>query len=529
MNNDNKGAEHRRRITSATRPAVKSQPRQARTAEPDDLFLEALDAPLAKPAKPLPEQHKKPRRRKPVKQAWWATPVALCMLSVLLLLCSFMVAEIRGYAGFLQKKQHVDRATFYPGVSVESVDLSQMTLEQAQAEWAARDQRARDALTLKLVLGERTWDVDAESLGYHSNYEQAITSAWSVGRYGTLEERYQVVNSLTSDDWRRDFPVERGLDENHALQGLTPLANALSVPVVNAAVLDFNEKDRSFTFTDSRPGAEVDPNELLDSIKKAAASGARTVRINRREVPPLDTARTLADTYGQISSASTDAGFSTSNRLANLKLSTAGLNGLRIEPGETFSFNKTLGKRTAKKGYKPAGAYENGITTNQLGGGICQVSTTLFNAVAKADMKIVERAPHSRPSSYVGLGKDAAVNWPNQDFRFTNTSDYPIYITASLSKSKKVQMAVYGKKLPGGVTIQITSEKTAEYPAKADQVTKDPNLLPGERVVVEAARNGYRAVTYRVYLDAKGKQLKKVELCKSYYAPSGAIVRVGTE
>ncbi|MDL2206116.1 VanW family protein [Eubacteriales bacterium OttesenSCG-928-N13] len=477
-------------------------------------------------ARAIPEKHNSRASRRKSKQAWWSTPIAMAMMALLVLLGSFLVVEVKGYADFLVQKNSVTRGTFYPGVSVEGIDLSNMTLDQALSDWGARDQKVRDTLNLTLALGDKTWDVSADSLGYQSNYEQAIMSAWSVGRYGTLEERYQIIGDLTQENWQRDFTVERNIDDTVAMARLTKLADQVSTQPVDAAIETFDVKARKFTFSTSRSGQVVDPKELLQSIHNAAASGASRVEVVRREVQPQITEESIAGEYGKVSATTTDGSFSTANRLSNLKLSCKTLNGYRLEPGEEFSFNTVIGKRTAKAGYKAAGAYENGITTAQLGGGICQVSTTLFNSAVKADMKISERAPHSRPSKYVGLGKDATVNWPNQDFRFINTSDSPIYIIAFV-KNKKVTIEIYGKKLPNGMKISLDNKINASYRPGEAQYIKDSKLAPGQQVLYEEARKGYTCTTYKVYLDSNKKELKRVQLCKSYYRPAGAVYKVG--
>lgn len=474
----------------------------------------------------VPERNNSRAARRKQKQIWWALPISLAMAAVLMLLVSVMFVQVKGYASFLQQKGRVDRATFYPGVSLEGVDLSGMTLEQAIEEWGARDSKVRDSLDVTLTLGENQWPFTAEELGYTSDYQQVVQSAWSVGRYGTLEERYQVVGDLTRENWHRDFQVTRNVDEGVAMGKLNALAESLSTQPVDAQVEYFDETTRTFTFSGSKPGLVVEGKDLMNAVKSAAANGQKAVPISLRKVEPKNSVETLSQEYGLVASATTDGSFSTANRLTNLKVACKTLNGTRLDPGETFSFNKTIGKRTAKAGYKSAGAYENGITTAQLGGGICQISTTLFNAAVKSDMKITERAPHSRPSKYVGLGKDATVNWPSQDFKFQNNTDDPIFIV-SYVKSKKVTVQIYGKKLPGGMKIKLSAEQNESYAPGDPQYIKDSSLAPGQQVLYEESRKGYLATTYKLYMDANDKLLKKVQLCKSYYRPAGAVYKVG--
>ena len=470
-----------------------------------------------------------PKKRYKARPVWWAAPLCVAMAAVLVVLTGVVMQQIAVYGDFLQKKHMVSRRMFYPGVSLEGTELASMSFEQARKEWETREAKARGKYNMALTLGEEAWPINAEALGYQSDYLAQLQGAWAVGRYGTLEERYEVIDQMREVQWQRDFPIVRGLDQAYAMEKLEPFAASMSVESLGAKVANFNEIEKTFEFSDGKKGYRVEAAELYQDILRAAEANKRSVAINRHEVVPKDTAQTLELTYGLVASAVTDGSFSTSDRLTNLRVACRALNGMRIEPGGTFSFNKALGKRTAKAGYKPAAAYENGITTNQYGGGICQVSTTLFNAVAKADLKVTERSPHSRPSSYVAIGKDAAVNWPNQDFCFTNDTDYPVYIVAEVNSKKRVNVSIYGKKLENGMTIKITSVTTKTVPARDDQIKRDNSLNPGERVVVEKARKGYTAVAYKHYYDAEGREVRKTTLAKSQYAPSGAIIRMGPD
>ncbi len=186
----------------------------------------------------------------------------------------------------------------------------------------------------------------------------------------------------------------------------------------------------------------------------------------------------MKEHFGRISYAQTKT-TSNSNRNRNIQLATAEFNGMRVEPGETVSFNATTGERTEAKGYRPAGAYSGGVLVQEPGGGVCQVSTTLYNAAVKADLEIIERSPHTRVSDYVPIGLDAAVNWPGQDFKFKNTSDYPIFIVAEFA-DQKLTFKIYGKQLDDGVYIKLESEKTETIAAPEDLKDKDdPTILAG--------------------------------------------------
>lgn len=465
-------------------------------------------------------------RRKKVRDSWWAGPVSAALVCVLVVIGMYAGDRLGDYREFLRRRALVDRQTFYSGLTIDGVDVSDMDFATALAHFQALDQQHRSAYFVELTFGNQRWTLEEDDFGYRSDYRQILESAWAVGRYGSFEERYTAA-SRAAGEWSRNYTITRTIDKNRLLNALTPIATELTQPGTNAQVTGFSTARLTFSFKDGTMGYIVDAGELMQKVLDKVAQGGGELPIVRKEVPPPMTAEELSKLFGKISSATTNASFSDSNRLTNIKLACKAIHGMAIQPGETFSFNKALGERTTKKGYKPAGALENGMHTKQVGGGICQVSSTLFNAVAKADLQIVERSPHSIPSVYVDLGKDAAVNWPNQDFKFKNNGLYPVYIVASLSKDKKVTFSIYGKLLADGVSIKVVSKKTGTTNPGPDKYIVDASLMPGEQVVVEEARKGYTAETYRVYYDANGKEFDRKRLFRSTYRSAGAVIRVG--
>ena len=430
------------------------------------------------------------------------------------------------YRMFRQKRALVDRQTFYPGLTIDGVDVSDMDFQTALAHFQALDQQQDSAYFVELTFGGQKWTLEQGAFGYRSDYRQILESAWAVGRYGSFEERYTAA-SRAAGEWSRNFEITRTIDKNRLLNELTPIATALTQPGTNAQVAGFSTTKLQFSFKEGTVGYIVEAGELMQRVLDKVAQGGGELPIQRHEVKPPLTVKELSKQFGKISTATTNASFSDSNRLVNLKVACKTVNGMAVQPGETFSFNKALGERTTKKGYKPAGALENGMHTKQVGGGICQVSTTLFNAVAKADLQIVDRSPHSIPSVYVDLGKDAAVNWPNQDFKFKNNGLYPVYIVAVLTKDKRVTFNIYGKLLDDGVTVKVVSKQTGTSNPGAARYITDASLAPGEQVVVEDARKGYSADTYRVYYNANGKEIDRKRLFRSSYRAAGAVIRVG--
>lgn len=245
------------------------------------------------------------------------------------------------------------------------------------------------------------------------------------------------------------------------------------------------------------------------------ADDGSTVVIAMAEIQPLVTKADLERVYfaDQVGYYET-SGLGNSNRTTNIKLACESLNGLVIEPGDTFSYNQALGQRTAEKGYKVAGAYVNGKSVKEVGGGICQVSTTLYNAVLLANLEIVARSEHIYAASYVPLGMDATVSWGGPDFQFRNNTEYPIRIQAKVDGSK-IKITLLGTST--GVTVKMRHETLTKIPYTTITTT-DPEE------VNDTGRTGYNVVTYRDVYDRDGNLISSVVEDYSYYSKMDIVV-----
>ena len=213
------------------------------------------------------------------------------------------------------------------------------------------------------------------------------------------------------------------------------------------------------------------------------------------------------------------------NRSNNLEISAKKINGTIILPGETFSYNQTVGERTIAEGYKEAGAYAGGRVVQDVGGGICQTSSTLYNAVLLANLEIVDRSNHQFLTSYVPAGRDATVAWGSIDFQFKNTREYPIKIEASV-KNGVCTMSIYGIKeeTEYEVVIQPVVLSYIPYTTKYED---DPTLEEGKEVVEQSGYTGCTSETYRI-IKLNGEVVSKTLLSKDTYDPMTRIVRRGT-
>ena len=465
-------------------------------------------------------RHKKNRNPK------WASALLVVCAMALIGVGYVGVTEVNNYMDYQAKCRELEQDTFYDGITLEGESLSGLTMLDAIAKYQKQLSNVASATSITITARGKTYTLDSSSVQMSTNLQSTLSLAYSTGRTGSFDERYAQLQQLKSEGL--DFSLNRGWNEDTLRSKISQIAADVYVKGQDADVESFDPDTGKFTFTSEVTGYELDSDDLYAQITQAVANGNVNANIEAKiiEVAPEHTVEYMKEHFGRISYAQTKT-TSNSDRNRNIKLATAEFNGMRVEPGETLSFNKTTGERTEAKGYRPAGAYSGGFLVQEPGGGVCQVSTTLYNAVVKADLEVLERSPHSRVSDYVPIGLDAAVNWPSQDFKFKNTSDYPIFIVAEFA-DQKLTFKIYGKQLDDGVYIKLESEKTETISAPEGVDEKPDSTLPVGQFKDEKARDGAKAVSYKVYYDKNDNEIKREVLARSSYPASIAIRRVGT-
>jgi len=265
-------------------------------------------------------------------------------------------------------------------------------------------------------------------------------------------------------------------------------------------------------------GFELDEAQLTSAVVAGLNSG--TVEIPLHEAPktlPDDELNKITDV---ISAYSTRFPSYQTSRNTNIRLASAKLNGQILMPGQQLSFNETVGRRTAKGGFRDAPVLKNGKHDHDIGGGICQVSTTLYNAALLADLQIVHRNNHSLPSAYVALGRDATVDYGSLDLVIANPTDKPIAISSTYENGR-IAFRVLGQKDPS-IKIKIETAHEQSWDRGVTLVV-DKTLKPGARKVIEKGSRGHSIDTYRiVYKD--GVEIKRERLNHSTYAGGDRIV-----
>ena len=323
--------------------------------------------------------------------------------------------------------------------------------------------------------------------------------------------------------YRNEFEVVADIAEVMTLPDpidLTELYEETRVKAVSATV-----DKTTFKVLSESYGYDFDLEAAMAQISEAPYD--ETLSISYRYVEPKWTAEELGDgLFLDVLGSYKTSHTADSNRNTNLKLACKAINGTVLMPGEQFDYNKTLGERTAARGYKPAGAYVNGATVDTIGGGICQVSSTLYYCTLLADLQIDSRRAHSYVSSYMPMGMDAAVSWGGPEFRFTNNTKRPIKIEAWVAdgyvyvKLLGTDTKGYSVKMEYEVLDQ-TDYKT-EYKVMTSAEAKAAGNYDGQ--VLQSPYTGYTVKSYKCKYDENGKLISRAYEATSNYKSRNKII-----
>ncbi len=323
-------------------------------------------------------------------------------------------------------------------------------------------------------------------------------------------------------------------DETARRTCLQALAKAYRTMPKDAAAELTGRFSEPYRFTEESAGAEPDVAQwetALSSIDLRLP--VQEVSVPYHSLMPQITLEQVKREHALLATYSTSFAkgtLSKSNRVHNIEVAAERINGVTVEPDTVFSMNRTIGDRTKKNGYLLAGAITNGKNVTEYGGGVCQVSTTLFNSVLMADLEVVERYHHSWPMAYAPVGRDATIATGQKDFRFRNSTDVPITIFASVDrKAKTISVSLYGKHSDAFDHIEIVSEQVKRLPAKPAEHHLDESLPPNTKEIDREGRRGRVSVTYLDYYDANGERIKRVTAFEDTYPSIGEIAYLSAD
>lgn len=423
----------------------------------------------------------------------------------------------------------VSAGVFLNGIYVDGQHLGGKTMEEAQSIFIQKNADMLGRASLEISGGGQSWQlVGAQEITISDDREAILSEAFAIGRGPSAQQNLDDLESLGRNP--REFKITRTYVLADLDNVLSAIGEALDQPAHDAQILGYDSESKQFQFEAETPGSVVDRQALANEIESAlvAAQFPAQVSIRMMEQLPEVTQENLKANYQLMAEFSTTAKKDTA-RNTNIALALEAFNGVVLEPGEEFSMNGTTGERTSDKGYQVAGVILDGASSEDLGGGVCQVSSTLFNAVARAGLEITERHPHSWPSDYIGAGFDAMINFPESDFKFVNNSTGSVYLFSSFDwDTRKLTVQIFGKPIwEEGVTAELTHECVEVIPEPDPIITLDETRYMHEVEVTRNGRSGSRWVTTREFYK-DGVKIGQEQLCTSYYRPIASKMIIGT-
>lgn len=476
----------------------------------------------------------------------------------------------------------------YDGISVNGVSLGGMTLEEAQQTLNTR-YKDLAYLDISVRCDEYRNDFRAEDIGANFDVSTAVNTAYSYGRDGNIFEKIVngLKYKFSETDLTIDVEVDRkkieseiskvtrevetpAVEWSYAREGDKLIVKngitGITADKETARLAIISNLDKMISSTVNVEIEEVKPEKVdIDKIQKQITKkvqnaeyindtgnlieqiiGVEIEDINQAKklaqsideegmqfsipllitMPEVTTESVLSELFrDKLSTYTTYFNVNETERTENVRLAAEFINDVILMPGQEFSYNNIVGERSTERGFKTAKVYQQGQIVDGLGGGICQVSSTLYNAVVMADLEVVERKNHSLTVSYVKLGRDATVAYGSTDFRFKNSRQYPVKISSKISGGT-LTIEIYGYNTNKTRLVDIETEVIEVLPFKEQEIM-DATLPVGTSKITTTGHKGYKVKSYRVTTE-NGEVVERKLIATDTYSPVAQVKRVGT-
>ena len=419
---------------------------------------------------------------------------------------------------------------FDKNVTICGVDLSGLTLKEAENK-LENVKKIEEPYTLTLKYNDKEFVYTEEDFETRSNVHVLLDELYKYKNLNGVSKN-QLIKKIKSMGFSNSVAIKYsliGIDEK-----LDEISKEINISPQNATAV-FNNSSKKFEIQKEKEGIEIDRENLYSEIVKKTNSGTTgVVQIKTKSVQPEFKSEDIKKALKKQSEYTTSFSQSSYERKNNIRLASSGLCGVEILPKEEFSFNQIIGKRTEENGYKEANIIKDGAFVKGVGGGVCQVSTTLYNALLLSGIEVTESHKHTLPVSYVPPAMDAMVSFGSADLKFVNTTELPIYIS-SVTSGDKITISIYGNTKSDDTTIKTRSEILKTIPAGKDKIIKDTDgkysdkiMFKGEYLRVKNAKNGYEAKSYiDIYKDGQLSATRPIR--HAIYEPQCGIIYEGVD
>lgn len=401
------------------------------------------------------------------------------------------------------------------GVSVLGVNVGGLTKAKASQVLQAW---ARDKLngSVTLTALDTRWTGAPAAFGARIDWRKAVDEAFSVGRRGGIFERARCVV------FSGGKKIEAGilLDPSQAKRAFAKVARAVNRPHKDARM---RVEDGHLLVSQDECGIKLNEDKAVRTMACALQAGDAVIKLPVETDQPEVTSRDVALINTMLARFTTTFNPGKVGRTHNLTLAAKSLNGCILKPGDEFSVNQTVGPRLVERGFRTAQIFVKGKLEDGIGGGVCQVSSTLYNSVLLADLKVIERHPHSRTVPYVRPGRDATVAYPARDFRFENSNSSPICVITRVGGAR-LTVEIYGS-ATDKKNIQVYTSGARRTGAGRTTIV-DSTLRPGQKKTVDKGSSGVSVTVFRKILNTDGSASTEI-VSRDRYAAQNSVVAVG--
>lgn len=421
--------------------------------------------------------------------------------------------------------QNTGDETIETGIFIGNVDVSGLTEEEAAEKVQEYiDQIGGSQITLN-AMNDNSYTVSANEIGLMWTNADIVAEAVKIGKSGNIVERYKILKDLEHE--KMILPLTFAVDRQALVSIIHEECEEFNVEAVDATL---KRVDGEFQIEPGQTGVvineEASADKVITFITEEWDFEDVSVDLVVETQEPRGTEEELSKVTDLLGSYTTSYSSSGSSRSGNVANGCRLIDGVTLYPGDEFSVYEAISPFTEANGYYMAASYSGGLVVDSLGGGICQVSTTLYNAVLRSELDVTERYNHSMIVTYVDPSADAAIAGTSKDFKFVNSWDHPIYIEG-YTKDKKITFNIYGVETrPENREVIYESEVLSTIPADGEKVVGDSGKPVGY-ISVQSAHTGYTAQLWKI-VKVNGVEESREIINKSTYKAVPRTAAVGT-
>ena len=485
------------------------------------------------------------------------------VLTVIAVVLTIAVAGMGAYILHLRNEEAaketlrlelISTGVFNKGVSVSGIDISNMTVEQAKTALEPVEAKLASVAHFTVKLKNSTYEIGKDNFIFTYNTQEVLNEAIMLAREGELEQIEAEIADIAANGRTYEIKCDIQLGDCSPLLELiaqeayiapvnasfsmkqlepnpeTNTNNAINIGYPNESTASdapkttIDVRDLRFDFVEQIQGVTIDKDALIETLKtRTAQRDFGTVELDTIALDADITIATIKQNLVLRSEARTFYGktpYNRDTRVHNLKKAAGLIYGTVLQPNDVFSANGILGNRTEEGGWQLAPAVIEGgaKSEDQPGGGVCQVSSTIYNAVIKGDFEVVFRQAHSSKLSYVDGGCDATIDSGRIDFKWKNNTSAPLYVFTWIdTKEKYVRCEIYGQPFGDEFdSIEIVSEELEPLPTTSPEYIESSSLVPPYWMLNNKAKKGYVFQTYAIYYK-DGVEVNKKEVALTTY------------